>query len=184
MATMWLDVIEDVQAIADGSTRAKVEGALGAAAEVRESDPVVRKVREVTAAINKEGAGGWTRVKELIEFARRMGVRSLGLAFCAGLREEAAALRGILESHGFEVYGISCSVQGPCNSVGQAEVLNALGTDLNVMMGLCIGHDATFLAQAKGPVSVIAVKDRVTCHNPLAVLGCQYQRKKLIGQGA
>ena len=131
------------------------------------------------------------RLEETVEFARRMGFRRLGLAFCAGLSREAASLSLILEKQGFEVVGVSCKVGGVpkerigisddekirvgqyetmCNSILQAAVLNQAGTELNVMLGLCVGHDALFLKQVEAPTTVLAVKDRVTGHNPLAAL--------------
>jgi len=39
-----------------------------------------------------------------------------------------------------------------------------------VLLGLCVGHDSLFIRQATAPVTVLAVKDRVTGHNPLAAL--------------
>ena len=45
-----------------------------------------------------------------------------------------------------------------------------MGTDLNVLVGLCVGHDALFFKYAEAFTTVLAVKDRVTGHNPLAAL--------------
>ena len=42
--------------------------------------------------------------------------------------------------------------------------------DFNIMLGLCIGHDALFLKNIEGLTTVFAVKDRVTGHNPVAAL--------------
>ncbi|RLC63210.1 MAG: hypothetical protein DRI01_05620 [Chloroflexi bacterium] len=38
------------------------------------------------------------------------------------------------------------------------------------MLGLCIGHDTLFIKYCRVPMTVLAVKDRVTGHNPLAAL--------------
>ena len=46
--------------------------------------------------------------------------------------------------------------------------MNRENTELNVLLGLCVGHDALFFKYAHGPTTVLAVKDRVTGHNPLA----------------
>lgn len=131
------------------------------------------------------------RVQELIEFARRMGYRKLGLAFCGGLHQEAAIFARILEDHGFEVVSVVCKVGGVdkeaigvgpaervrvgafeamCNPIAQAEVLNAAGTDFNILLGLCVGHDSLFIKYSQAMVSVFAVKDRVLGHNPLAAI--------------
>ena len=132
------------------------------------------------------------RILELIEFANKCGYKKLGLAFCGGLRSESRVLAEILENKGFEVVSITCKVgatpkesigikpeekiAGPdnwesmCNPIVQAEVLNTQNVDLAVMLGLCIGHDTLFIRYCRVPMTVIAVKDRVTGHNPLAAL--------------
>ena len=132
------------------------------------------------------------RILELIQFARKCGYKKLGLAFCVGLRNEALTLTEILESHGFEVVSVCCKVgavakesigikpeekiagaenwESMCNPIAQAEILNSEKVDLAVMLGLCIGHDTLFIRYCQRPMTVIAVKDRVTGHNPLATL--------------
>lgn len=132
-----------------------------------------------------------TRITEIQEFAARMGYRRLGLAFCIGLAREAALTEEILQSHGFEVVSAVCKAgrtpkaslgirdqekifQGTdeslCNPVFQARLLNRAKTDFNLLLGLCVGHDSLFFQYAKAPTTVLAVKDRVTGHNPLAAL--------------
>lgn len=141
------------------------------------------------------------RIVELIQFARKCGYGKLGIAFCSGLAGEAGTLTGVLENNGFEVVSVRCKagaipkeaigikpeekIRGPdrwesmCNPIVQAEVLNAAGVDLAVLLGLCIGHDTLFFRYCRVPVTVLAVKDRVTGHNPLAPLyltGSYYKR--------
>ena len=132
-----------------------------------------------------------SRLEELIEFAKRMGYKKLGMAFCGGLTHEASILSEILEKHGFEVVAVSCKVGGiakerigvkdeekiligefepMCNPITQAKILNKAKTDFNIMLGLCIGHDSLFLKFIEGLTTVFAVKDRVTGHNPMAAL--------------
>jgi uncharacterized metal-binding protein len=132
------------------------------------------------------------RILELIQFAQKCGYRKLGIAFCGGLSNEARMLTDILENKGFEVVSVMCKVgatpkekigirpeekiAGPerresmCNPIVQAEVMNAENVDLAIMLGLCIGHDTLFIKYCRVPMTVIAVKDRVTGHNPLAAL--------------
>ena len=57
-----------------------------------------------------------------------------------------------------------------CNPIYQAKLLNHEKTDLNILLGLCVGHDALFFKYAQAPTTVLAVKDRVTGHNPLAAI--------------
>jgi len=132
------------------------------------------------------------RIEELVQFADKCGYHKLGIAFCLGLRNEAGMLTDILENKGFEVISVCCKsgatakerigirpeqkIGGPerwesmCNPIVQAEVLNAEAVDLAIMLGLCIGHDALLIKYCRVPMTVLAVKDRVTGHNPLAAL--------------
>jgi uncharacterized metal-binding protein len=57
-----------------------------------------------------------------------------------------------------------------CNPIFQANCLNEEQTDFNVLLGLCVGHDSLFFKYAEAPTTVLAVKDRVTGHNPLAAI--------------
>lgn len=58
---------------------------------------------------------------------------------------------------------------------------NEAKTDLNVVVGLCIGHDSLFFKYSEAPVTVLAVKDRILAHNPLGAvyLSESAYRKKL-----
>lgn len=141
------------------------------------------------------------RIEELIHFSRKCGYKRLGIAFCGGLANEARMLTGILEKNGFEVVSVMCKSGatpkeelglGPgdkingtdayepmCNPIAQAQIINRSGVDLAVMLGLCIGHDTLFIKYCEVPLTVLAVKDRVLGHNPLAALytsGSYYHR--------
>jgi uncharacterized metal-binding protein len=143
------------------------------------------------------------RVLETVQFAVKMGYKKLGLAFCSGLRDEARIVLQILENHGFEVVSVCCKVGGipkeeigitdaqkiagpgsyevMCNPLTQAGILNNEKTEFNVMVGLCVGHDALFLQNVKALTTVLVVKDRVMGHNPAAALYVSntYYRKLL-----
>jgi uncharacterized metal-binding protein len=141
-----------------------------------------------------------TRMVEICEFAKRMGYQRLGLAFCIGLAQEAKAVERVFKGHGFEVISVICKAgripkekigvkdeekifqgtdEAMCNPIYQAKVLNKAKTEFNILLGLCVGHDSLFFKYAKAPTTVLAVKDRVTGHNPLAAiyLSNSYYRK-------
>ena len=42
-----------------------------------------------------------------------------------------------------------------CNPVGQAMLLNKAGTELNIVVGLCVGHDSLFFKHSGAPVTVL-----------------------------
>lgn len=131
------------------------------------------------------------RIVELVDFSRRMGYTKLGLVFCLGLRKEAAITEKILATNGFEVVSAVCKVgclpkselgltpedqlrskghESMCNPVMQADIVNRAGVQFNILLGLCVGHDSLVLAHLDAPASILAVKDRVLGHNPLAAL--------------
>jgi len=154
-----------------------------------------RQLMQTAAAVEAEGYLRWTRLEEIIEFAKRMGYRKLGVAFCIGFSEEARVVHEILADH-FEVYSICCKAYGikknelgyphvrpekenevACNPLGQAHLLAQAGTEMNVILGLCVGHDMLFTRHSQAPVTTLAVKDRVLAHNPLGVIYSAYQRR-------
>jgi uncharacterized metal-binding protein len=49
-------------------------------------------------------------------------------------------------------------------------ILNRAQVDMAIMLGLCIGHDTLFIKYCDVRLTVLAVKDRVLGHNPLAAL--------------
>jgi uncharacterized metal-binding protein len=132
------------------------------------------------------------RIEETTQFAQTNGFRRLGLAFCVGLISEARMITSILETKGFEVVSVCCKtgaipkerigikpeqkIPGPgryesmCSPITQAQILNSENVDLVILLGLCVGHDTLFMKYCKIPMTVLAVKDRVTGHNPLAAL--------------
>jgi uncharacterized metal-binding protein len=147
-----------------------------------------------------------TRIVEVCEFAEKMGFKRLGLAFCIGLTQEARLVEEILRSHGFDVVSVVCKAgrtskkkigitneekifrdtdEAMCNPIFQAKALNHEGTDFNILLGLCVGHDSLFFKYADAPTTVLAVKDRVTGHNPLAAvyLSNSYYRKVRASKG-
>ena len=158
--------------------------ALEKAERIREEDAEVKRLWEVGHSVEADGYRVWPRVQELIEFSRRLGVKRIGIAFCVGLRKETESLVRILESQGFEVASVACSVNRGCNPVGQAQVLNAHRVDISVVMGLCLGHDMLFHKFAEAPVTDLVVKDRVTCHNPAGPLLNRYWLKTLVRSAA
>ena len=67
-----------------------------------------------------------------------------------------------------------------CNPVAQAKLLNRAQTDMNVIVGLCVGHDMLFNKHSEAPVTTMVVKDRVAGHNPVSVLyGQNFYYKRL-----
>jgi len=131
------------------------------------------------------------RIEETIELARKMNYKRLGLVFCIGLRQEARVVEKLLAGADFEVVSVACKLGGVpketigvqddqkigignfeamCNPIAQAYVLNEAQTEFNVVMGLCVGHDSLFLKHSEALCTVLAAKDRLLGHNPLAAI--------------
>lgn len=131
------------------------------------------------------------RIEEIFDFIARMNYTRIGMAFCIGLRKEAAMVEKLFAARSLELVSVVCKVgkvpkeeiglddgekiapgsfETMCNPILQAEILNHEETEFNILLGLCVGHDSLFFQYAKAPCTVLAVKDRVTGHNPLAAV--------------
>jgi uncharacterized metal-binding protein len=155
------------------------------------TEPELHRMAVESARTEAAGYCEATRVEEIIDFARRMGWRHLGIAHCAGLMEEARVARDIFVAKGFRVSSVCCKVgsidksevgisdqeqvrpgefEPLCSPVGQAALLARAGTEFNVVIGLCVGHDSMFFMHSQAPATVLVAKDRVLGHNPVAAL--------------
>lgn len=174
------------------------EKELSEAVALYRDDPENQKLALASAEVEGAFYGRLTRVEEIMEFARRIGAKKIGIATCAGLISESRTFAKILRAHGFEVYGVLCKVgsvqkseigigeayimqegERMCNPIMQAKLLNKAKTDLNVVVGLCVGHDSLFFKYSEATTTTLITKDRLTCHNPAAPLyltGSFYKR--------
>ena len=122
------------------------------------------------------------RVEEIIAYAKQTGVKTIGIANCITFNKEADKLEEKLIGEGFLVAKVNCKlgrvpfadlVPGyrgvSCNPAGQAKYLEENNTELNIMMGLCLGHDMIFNSKSKAPVTPLIVKDRKLNHRPLDI---------------
>jgi uncharacterized metal-binding protein len=157
-------------------------------------DNHIAELHKAASAIEGRYYGKETRLGEIILFAKELGYKKIGLAFCIGLSEEAKIIDEILSRH-FEVVSVCCKVCGidkkdfdltqissrnqevMCNPAGQAHLLKEAETQLNIICGLCVGHDAIFAQLSEAPVTTLIAKDRVLAHNPASAIYCQYIRR-------
>ena len=151
-------------------------------------DPEIRKLAVSAAEVEADHYCKMTRIEETIEFAKKIGAKKIGVATCAGLISESRVVVKILRKRGFSPISIACKcgtqkkvnigVPERCEAVGvymcnpilQAKYLNSRNTDLNILVGLCVGHDSLFYKYAEAPVTTLIAKDRVLGHNPVAAL--------------
>jgi uncharacterized metal-binding protein len=160
-------------------------------ARARHADPFTMQIAKIAAIVESEGYCRWSRVEEICEFAKKMGFTKVGIATCISFVDLSRVFSAILESHGLEVASVACKNGGIskeeigvkdeekirpgtyepiCNPIAQAELLNRSGCELNVIVGLCVGHDSLFIRHSKGLVTTLVAKDRVLAHNPVGAL--------------
>jgi uncharacterized metal-binding protein len=161
-------------------------------------DSRVGRLHKAATAIEARHYCKEPRIREIILLAKELGCRKLGLAFCVGLATEAKIIADIL-SREFELVSVCCKACGiakkslgleqidadkehetTCNPAGQATLLNEAGTELNVVCGLCVGHDAIFSMVSQAPVTTLIAKDRVLAHNPVGAIYSRYIRRTLL----
>ncbi len=144
-----------------------------------------------SSGIEAKGYGRWPRALEIMRFCKDMEYEKIGIAFCVGLRKEAAIFNRILKEHGFLTASAICKGgaiskeevgmsdeekvrpgknEMICNPIAQALRLNHERTDFNVAIGLCVGHDSLFYKYSEAPVTTLVTKDRRLGHNPVAGL--------------
>lgn len=125
---------------------------------------------------------GENRMVEIRNYARLSGVKRIGIANCISLQKECNQLKEMLSDE-FDVYTVDCrvgklaakeylgeDVKGiMCNPAGQANYLEENKTELNIVMGLCVGHDMVFASKSKAPSTTLIVKDRKHKYNPIEI---------------
>jgi len=150
---------------------------------------------KTAAHIETTGYREWPRLKEIAEFAIKAGFETVGIAFCIGLQKEAEIAADYYKEKGLKVASAVCSCgsfdkremgipaedrfsdegfEASCNPIAQAKFLEESGSEFNIVLGLCVGHDSLFFKYSNVPTTVLAVKDRVLAHNPL---GAVYNRE-------
>jgi uncharacterized metal-binding protein len=159
--------------------------------ELYTGESIYAKVAKAAADLEAEYYGRLTRLEETVVFALKLGAKKVGVASCLSFLDESGIYAKAVRSAGLEVKTVSCKVgsldkteiglseeykfcpgepEACCNPVLQAKVLNDWGSDLNVIMGLCVGHDFLFARHSDAPTVTLAVKDRVLGHNPMAAI--------------
>ena len=164
--------------------------------EIYNEDALNNKIMKSAACTEARFYNELTRLEETAEFAKLVGAKKIGIAFCIGLKQEAGLICDYLSKF-FEVESVCCKVCGipkeklgleqikpdtretMCNPIIQAKTLNDAKTDFNFTVGLCVGHDMLFGKYSSVPVSCLVAKDRVLAHNPLGAVYSRYWRRKL-----
>jgi len=147
------------------------------------SDPESKRMAHRSALVEGIGYGRWNRLREIAEFAERMGFKRLGIAYCPDMTREAVLAATYLRSHLRDVR--LPPEESDCDPVGQASLFERLRTHLNVIAGMCVGHEAVFTRASRAPVTGLVARDERFCHNPAAALytADTYARASLLRPG-
>ncbi len=154
-----------------------------------------RRIMEAASDVALEKERQLCRLSEVVYFCLEMEYERIGIAFCIELHEPADVLAGVLRRF-FRVVPICCKIGGhsltelkgisentttasidsiiACNPLAQAEALNNAGTDLNIVVGLCIGADCVFTQASQAPVTTLFVKDKSLANNPIGAVYSEY----------
>ncbi|NNM03970.1 MAG: DUF1847 domain-containing protein [Gemmatimonadetes bacterium] len=134
-----------------------------------------------SAQVEAEGYCTWTRLREVAEFARRMGFGKVGLPHCPDMSEEADMVRSRLQDLGLEGHLPPPSLGG--DPSGQADYFAKNQFDLNLIAGMCVAHEALFLGATEAQTVSLIARDRRLHHNPAAGLytSRSYLQKELFG---
>ena len=140
--------------------------------------PEVSAILESAWDVALEEERALCRVAELVYFALGAGYQRLGVAFCEDLREPASILTDVLRRF-FEVLPVGCRLGGnetapACDPGRVAAYLNSRHTDLNVLVGFCVGADCVFNSESQAPVTTVFVKDKSLANNPIGAVYSHY----------
>jgi len=138
-------------------------------------------IKEMQIA-DKAHLRGGDRVEDIRNYAKLANFSRIGIANCVSLQKETDILKESL-SRDFEVFTVDCKcgkipnnkILGPdakgisCNPAGQSQYLEENRTELNIVMGLCVGHDMIFSAKSKAPTTTLIVKDLKHHYNPIEI---------------
>jgi uncharacterized metal-binding protein len=162
---------------------------------IKPADETTLKILESAWDVALERERTLCRLAEVVYFALEMGCRRIGVAFCEDLREPATILSEVLRRF-FTVLAVGCRVgsgqlperlnpeaisdtmepseRSLCDPLGVAEVLNQSQTDLNILVGFCVGADSVFTQRSEAPVTTIFVKDKSLANNPIGAVYSHY----------
>ena len=158
-----------------------------------------RRMMRASSATESRNYMKMTRLEERCVFCQRTGREENRHCLCIGLPTKRIFCAQYFKNQGFCGGNRFCcqrsgSVdkdilelekikpgkhEAMCNPRTQAQLLNNAGTELNFIVGLCVGHDMQFTMASKAPVSCLITKDRVLANNPAGAVYSRYWRRKL-----
>lgn len=159
--------------------------------------PDVVDIYTAACVVGNKNDGYRARIEEALDFVREMNFSKVGFAVCVAFGMEMDVIRRLFEQAEVEVFCAGCQIgrssatdrglshleaypdNSTCNPIAQAEILNKADTQLNYIIGLCMGHDILFTRYSNAPVSTLIVKDRLLGNNSAAAVYGWHARRAL-----
>ncbi len=131
------------------------------------------------------GGASRSRLEHILEFSHSAGFKRIGVACCAKFLPQAQLVAAKAREFGFESMVAACKLGSIhfddfdlvkdsdwilCNPLAQAYGLNDFGSDINVTLGLCMGHDILFGKYSDVYVTNLVTKEWISEDAPLKTL--------------
>ncbi|MGD2215279.1 MAG: DUF1847 domain-containing protein [Gemmatimonadales bacterium] len=130
--------------------------------------PEQQRLAQRSALVEALGYCRWTRLREIAEFATRMEYERLGIGYCPDMAREALLAALYFRDQMLEARLPPQTLD--CDPLGQAQLFTHEATQLNVIAGMCVGHEAIFIRASRAPVTSLVARDERFSHNPAASL--------------
>ena len=118
----------------------------------------ISHIYEAACIVGAENNGFRPRIEEALHFSKQLSLSKIGFAACTAFETEMNVIKRLFTQEGLEVVCANCQIgrvsaearkvphlsdypNAACNPITQAEILNREDTELNFIVGLCLGHD-------------------------------------------
>lgn len=144
-------------------------------------EETARSLLVTAALVEARGYGHWTRLRELGEFSRLLGVTRLGISHAPDMAWEAQQVAAFLRR--FDLDPILPPQKESCDPLGQAGFFQRKETELNVVAGMHVVGEALFLKGSHVPAVALLARDARLHHNPVAAIytSRSYSQEELHG---
>ena len=111
------------------------------------------------------------RANEVLEYAKKMNYKKLGVAVCYALLSECRLFINSLRENAIKCVVVVCGPEASktpslnldeidsyvvvCDPLSQAEILNSKKTDFNIIVGLCLGNDSLLVKNLNALSSIL-----------------------------
>ncbi len=153
--------------------------------DIYRSDVTVNRIMDLANNLAKDDSGEFrSRAEEIVTLVDQMSFKTIGIAFCISMSRQVKQFIKMFSEKNIKIVSVCCKAGGigideiginakpskfiaSCNPITQAEIMNKENTELNIIVGLCVGHDIIFNKYSNAFVTTLVAKDRKHSHNPV-----------------